>query len=134
MLERYEGKVKLVFKNFPLRKHRYAVDAAIAALAAGKQGKFWPFHDRLYKNYNRLSNERIEQISRELGLDMERFERDKEDMAIKRLISRDVTEGVKIGVRGTPTIFINGRRLRNRSFEGFQAAIERALESGSGSR
>ena len=119
--------MKLVFKNFPLRNHKFAWPAAIAALAANKQGKFWELHDQLYENYNQLSEQKIQEIAQQVGLDMEKFDKDKKDPELKAIVQRDFQEGVKAGVRGIPTIFVNGRQLRNRSFQGFQAAIEKEL-------
>ncbi len=119
--------MKLVFKNFPLRNHKFAWPAAIAALAANKQGKFWELHDQLYENYNRLSDQKIREIAQQVGLDMEKFDKDMKDPKLKAIVERDFQEGARVGVRGIPTIFVNGRQLRNRSFQGFQAAIEKEL-------
>jgi protein-disulfide isomerase len=129
VLEKYPNQVKLVFKNFPLRNHKFAMEAAIAALAAKKQGKFWEFHDLLFKNYNRLNEQKVKDIAQQLNLDMEKFEKDRKDPQLMALITRDLTEGSRAGVRGTPTIFINGRLLRNRSMAGFQELIEKALKN-----
>ena len=128
VLEKNPDKVKLVFKNFPLRNHKFAMQAATAALAAEKQGKFWEFHDLLFKDYNRLNEQKVQEIARKLKLDMEKFEKDRKDPRIRAMISRDVSEGSRAGVRGTPTIFINGKLLRNRSSAGFQELIEKALK------
>ena len=119
--------MKLVFKNFPLRNHKVAWPAAIAALAANKQGKFWELHDQLYENYNRLSDQKIREIAQQVGLDIEKFDKDMKDPELKAIVERDFQEGAKAGVRGIPTIFVNGRQLKNRSFQGFQAAIEKEL-------
>ena len=127
MFERYSKEMKLVFKNFPLRNHKFARPAAMAALAANKQGKFWELHDQLYENYNRLSDQKIKEIAQQVGLDMEKFDTDMKDQELKAIVERDFQEGARIGVRGIPTIFVNGRQLRNRSFQGFQAAIEKEL-------
>ena len=128
VLEKYPEDVKLVFKNFPLRNHRFAQQAAAAALAADKQGKFWEFHDLLFKNYNRLNQQEIQEIAKKLALDMERFQKDRQDSKTLAKIQGDISEGNKAGVRGTPTIFINGRMLRNRSLEGFSALIAKELD------
>ena len=128
VLEKNPNQVKLVFKNFPIRNHRFAMPAAIAALAAEKQGKFWEFHDLLFKDYNRLNEQKVKEIAQQLKLDMEKFERDRKDPQIIELIRRDVLEGNQAGVRGTPTVFINGRLLRDRSMAGFQELIEKALK------
>ena len=128
VLEKNPNQVKLVFKNFPIRNHKFAMPAAIAALAAEKQGKFWEFHDLLFKDYNRLNEQKVKEIAQQLKLDMEKFEMDRKDPQIIELIRRDVLEGNQAGVRGTPTIFINGRLLRDRSMAGFQELIEKALK------
>jgi protein-disulfide isomerase len=128
VLEKNPDKVKLVFKNFPLRNHKFAMEAATAALAAEKQGKFWEFHDLLFKDYNRLNEQKVKEIAQQLKLDMEKFEKDRKDPGIRTLINRDLAEGNRAGVGGTPTIFINGRLLRNRSPAGFQELIEKALK------
>jgi protein-disulfide isomerase len=127
VFEKYSKEMKLVFKNFPLRNHKFAWSAAIAALAANKQGKFWELHDQLYENYNRLSEQKIREIAQQVGLDMEKFDKDMKDPKLKAMVERDFQEGARAGVRGIPTIFVNGRQLRNRSFQGFQAAIEKEL-------
>ena len=127
MFEKYSKEMKLVFKNFPLRNHKFAWPAAIAALAANKQGKFWELHDQLYENYNRLSDQKIREITQQVGLDMEKFDQDMKDPELKAIVERDFQEGARVGVRGIPTIFVNGRQLKNRSFQGFQAAIEKEL-------
>lgn len=127
MFEKYSKEMKLVFKNFPLRNHKFARPAANAALAANKQGKFWELHDQLYENYNRLSDQKIREIAQQVGLDMEKFDKDMKAPELKAIVERDFQEGARIGVRGIPTIFVNGRQLRNRSFQGFQAAIEKEL-------
>ena len=128
VLERYPNQVKLVFKNFPLRNHKFAMQAAVAALAAEKQGKFWEFHDLLFKDYNHLNEQKIEEIAQQLKLNMEKFDKDRKDPQIMAMINRDIAEGNQAGVRGTPTVFINGRLLRNRSKAGFQELIEKALK------
>jgi protein-disulfide isomerase len=127
VLEKYPNEVKLVFKNFPIRNHKFAMPAAIAALAAERQGKFWEFHDLLFKDYNRLNEQKIKDIAQQLKLDMEKFEKDRKDPQIRAMINRDLAEGNRAGVRGTPTVFINGRLLRNRGMAGFQELIEKAL-------
>jgi protein-disulfide isomerase len=128
VLEQFPNNVKLVFKNFPLRNHPYAMKAAIAALAAGNQGKFWEFHDLLVKNYDRLSDEKIKEMATSLNLDEKKFEEDLKGPKIKNKIRQDQIDGINAGVRSTPTIFINGRLLRNRSLEGFRELIEKDLK------
>ena len=128
VLEKYPQDVKVVFKNFPLRNHKFAMKAAIAALAADSQGKFWEFHDLLFENYNKLSDQKIQEIAQAVGLNLEEYEKKKKDPATERRIKQDLSDGRQAGVRGTPTIFINGIRLRDRSLNGFQAAIDKQLQ------
>jgi protein-disulfide isomerase len=128
VLEKYPDDVKYVFKHFPLNNHKFAMPAAVAALAAERQGKFWEFHDKLYESYNRLSQQKIQAISKELGLDAAQFEKDKKDPRLTAMINRDRSEGIKAGVTGTPAVFLNGKLLRNRRMAGFQAAIEKELQ------
>jgi len=128
VLDRYPREVKLVFKNFPLTNHKFARKAARAALAANEQGKFWELHNKLFESYRVINDARIQDIARELGLDMEKLTRDMMSPAIQGLITRDVNNGRKIGIRGIPKIFINGKILKKRTLEGFQEMIEAELK------
>jgi len=128
VLENNAGKVKLVFKNFPLRRHKYATKAAMAALAAGKYGKFWKFHDQLFLEYNKLNDQKIREIAQNLGLNGEEFEKMMKNPKILAKIQQDILDGRQAGVTGTPTVFVNGRRLRDWSPNGFQVLIDKALE------
>jgi protein-disulfide isomerase len=129
VLEKYPKKVKLVFKNFPLAStHPFAHAAALAALAADAQGKFWEFHDRLFENYNALNNARIQEIAKALKLDMERFNSDMKDPSIQGLISRDIAEGEQAGIEGIPIIYINGKLPKEDSLQGIEDLIEAELK------
>jgi protein-disulfide isomerase len=128
VLEKYPNDVKLVVKHFPLPMHGYAKKAAIAALAAGKQGKFWEIHEKLFANQKNLSDAKVEAIAGELGLNMEQFNRDLKDPVIASLIDRDMNNGQQANVRGTPTIFVNGKLLNQRGLQGFQQAIDAELK------
>jgi protein-disulfide isomerase len=128
VLEKYPKQVKLVFKNYPLKKHRFARPAAIAAIAARKQGKFWEFHDLLFKNYNRLNTEKINDIARLLNLDLEQFKRDQKSPDVLKRIRLDMSDAAKAGVRSTPSVFVNGKLLKNRTMAGFKRVIEKNLE------
>ena len=127
MLEQYPKDVRIVTKEFPLPMHKYARKAAAAALAAGEQGKYWEYHDKLLENYNRLSDQKFIDIAREIGLDVEAFRKSMADPRHQRTITRDIQEGRRAGVTGTPTVFIQGRRLQNRSLPGFRELIEAVL-------
>ncbi|NOY52220.1 MAG: thioredoxin domain-containing protein [Deltaproteobacteria bacterium] len=128
MLEQYPTQVKLVKKSFPLRMHRNARPAAIAALAAGEQGKFWEFNDKLFQNQRFLSDQKYLEIARELGLDMDAFRKSLKDPQLQAMIAKNIRDGADVGVTGTPTIFINGVRLRDRSIAGFRRVIDAQLK------
>lgn len=102
--------------------------ASMAALAAQSQGKFWEFYGLLFKNYNKLNDQKIQEIALKLGLNKTEFEKQMNDPQVRRRLWQDVRDGVRAGVRGTPTVFINGKRLRDRSPKGFQAAIDKELQ------
>jgi protein-disulfide isomerase len=129
LLEKYPLQVKLVFKNYPLTKHTFAKKAAVAAFAARKQGKFWEYHDILFVNGETLSDQKFLQIARELGLDLERFEKDINDLQIVARVNQDIRLGAYMGVRGTPTVFINGRVSRARTLEALEEAVKNELET-----
>jgi len=127
--QQYPERVKIVFKNYPLRMHPFARQAAIAALAANEQGQFWPFHDRLFQNYNRLNAQKVEAIRKELDLDPEKFQASMNDPALQEQILDDLQQGTAAGVRGTPSVYVNGRKMPYRlSLEGFRKAIDEALD------
>lgn len=127
VLQRNPENVKLVFKNMPLQFHKFADPAARAALAAQKQGKFWEFHDALFAA-DKLNTSVIKDIAVKLDLDMEQWRQDMASMEIRRKVQKDIQDAKKAGVSGTPTIFVNGRRLEEKSMQGFQRLIDAALE------
>jgi protein-disulfide isomerase len=130
VLKAYPKDVNFVMKQFPLRQiHPNADPAARAALAAGKQGKFWEMHDELYKNGKNLSPETIKGIAEKIGLDVKKFEADQNSDEIKKEVDADLALGAKSDVRGTPSFFINGKIAQNRSAEGFKAQIDNELKA-----
>jgi protein-disulfide isomerase len=110
ILKAFPNDVKLVFKQYPLDSHPQAMISAQAAIAALQQGKFWQLHDVMFKNHNGLSRKAILGWAGGLGLDMKRFEADLDSDAVKKLVARDMMDGDKAGVEGTPTVYINGKR------------------------
>ena len=128
MLEKNPKTVKIIFKNFPIRSHKFAVQAAVAALAADRQGKFWNFHDELFKQYNKLNEEKVQEIATKLKLDKAQFEKDRKDPLLLEQIKYDYNEGIQIGINSVPSVFVNGRKLKDRSLKGFQTLIDKELE------
>ncbi len=125
----YPNEVRIAFKHYPLRSHEFALPAAQAAVAAQRQGKFWEFHDRLFRHFNELDEARVGQIVQELGLDASRFEKDRSAARTQGLIEADRREGYQAGVSGTPAMFINGRKQHRRDMNSIMDAVERELEA-----
>ena len=137
VLTDYPTDVNFAYKEFPLTGiHPSALPAAKAALAAGKQGKFWEMHDMLYDFFpatNDLQPEGLmryirQNASTNIGLDLDRWEKDFNSPDIDEEIRKDVKDGQAIGVTGTPTVFIAGRQLQKASVEGFKEMIDEALK------
>jgi protein-disulfide isomerase len=110
VMKAYPNDVKLVFKQFPLDSHSQAAGAALAAIAAQRQGKFWAMHDALFAHREDLSRKSLFTVAAGVGLDMKRFTTDIDSPDTRRTVARDQEDGEKAGVEGTPTIFIDGRR------------------------
>ena len=127
MLAKNPDTVKFVFKHFPIRSHKFATKAAIGSMAAHEQGKFWEFHDLVFENYNKLTDEMIESFATQLALDKAAYDAKTKDPAVLGKVRNDYNDGIKAGVRGTPSLFVNGRKVKNRSLQGFQQLIDREL-------
>jgi len=112
IMRAYPNDVKLVFKQYPLEMHPHAVMAAEAALAANDQGRFWEMHDRLFANGRNLSQQTIFALAQSAGLDMMRFTRDMESHRFLKAVQTDVAEGDRVGIFGTPSLFIDGKPYR----------------------
>jgi len=118
----------VVWKNFPLDMHQNAMSAHLAAAAAEKQGKFWPFHDKLFANQQQLNLDAYKRYAKELGLDVARFEKDLTDPDTKKKIDADKAEAGSLGLTGTPGFFVNGRFLSGaKPFEEFAKVINAEL-------
>jgi protein-disulfide isomerase len=109
--DRLGPRVRFVFRNFPLREaHPHAEHAAEAAEAAGAQGAFWQMHDRLFERQFALEDDDLVEYARDLGLDAERVRRELAAGVYAARVREDFRSGVRSGVNGTPTFFINGTR------------------------
>jgi predicted DsbA family dithiol-disulfide isomerase len=91
------------------------------------QSRFWEFHDRLFNESDRLNDERIIEIAAEVGLDVAQFEKDLEDHRTLALVRRDILIGLEAGVDMVPTVFVNGRLVKNGSLERLETLIQREL-------
>ena len=111
LLKKYNGKVRYVFKHFPLSFHKWGKPASYAAIAAQNQGKFWEYYTKLYSDVKNINEETIAAYAKELKLDMDKFNADRTSAETAAKVQADITQGSLFGVRGTPTLFINGVRI-----------------------
>jgi protein-disulfide isomerase len=129
--EKFGDKVRIVFKHFPLSFHKGAKPAAIASMAAQEQGKFWEMHDVLFKNQKALTDpEKMVEYAEEAGCDVEQFKKDMEanKEAYEKRVDAEFKHGQTVAVRGTPTLYINGKKVQDRSVPGMTAMVEAALK------
>jgi protein-disulfide isomerase len=120
--------VRLVYKDFPLPIHGFAMSASEAARCAGEQGRYWAYHDVLFERQPRFSRDELVAYAIDLNLDRERFERCVDDRRFRGAVEADFAEGRDLGVRGTPTFLINGKPLVGaHPIENFREAIDDAL-------
>jgi len=118
IVEKYPDQVQLVFKHYPLSAHQHSETAARAAVAAQRQGKFWPVQQALFENQKAgLDESNILKLAREAGLDMKEFEADIASEATADSVSRDRKQADELGLQGTPMIYINGRHFSLEHFD-----------------
>jgi len=129
VLKKYPDKVKYVFKHYPLPFHPAARPAALASMAAQEQGKFWEMHDVLFRNQQTLDASKLEEYAKEAGLDVARFKKDlaEKKAEYEKRIEADMALGQSIDVRGTPTHYVGGKKVRVRTVDGFSALIDAQL-------
>jgi protein-disulfide isomerase len=124
------GKVKLIFRDYPLGFHQYAKKAAEASECADEQGKYWEYHSVLFENQEALDNESLKQYAVDLGLDATAFNECLDSGIMTPEIEKDFQDGVSYGIRGTPSFFINGIKVVGaQPYEVFEQLIEQELNS-----
>jgi protein-disulfide isomerase len=128
VMAKYDGKVRLVFRDFPLDFHDKAQKASEAGQCANDQGKFWAMHDWMFDNQSTIDVEQLKGAAKTLGLDSAKFDECLTSGKHAALVKKNMKAGQDAGVRGTPAFFINGSFLNGaQPFEKFQAEIDRAL-------
>ncbi|HVZ88963.1 MAG TPA: thioredoxin domain-containing protein [Polyangia bacterium] len=129
VMETYKGKVRVVWRDLPLPFHPNAMPSAIAARAAGEQGKFWEMHDKLFADQAHEDRATFEKYAQELGLNMTKFKAALDAQKGKEAIEADAAAGGKIGAHGTPAFFVNGKFLSGaQPFEVFKGKIDEELK------
>lgn len=134
LVAEYKDRIAFVYRHFPLNNiHPHAVSMAIAAEAAGKQGKFWEMHKMIFENQDTWSKlndvtDTANGYAQALGLKVDQFKTDFKSDALRTKVQNDLDEAIKIGLNSTPTFFVNGVRIEGpRSYEDFKTVLENAL-------
>jgi len=128
VLATYGDRIHFVYREYPLPNHPNARPAAEGGQCANEQGKFWPYHDKLFANQQRLGVSDLKQFAVDLGLDAARFNSCIDSHKFAAVVEADVNAGNDAGVNGTPAFFINGRILSGaQPFEAFKKIIDEEL-------
>ena len=128
VMKHYGDKVRLVYRDFPLPMHPQARPASEAASCANAQGKFWEYHATLFANQTALGEDQLKEYAKNVGLDAAKFDQCLKDKPFKAAIDKDVADGERVGVNGTPAFFINGRMLSGAlPFDKFKEVIDEEL-------
>jgi protein-disulfide isomerase len=129
LVKEYGDKVRLVTRDFPLTQHSEAFKAAEAAEAAREQGRYWEYMHLLLNNQSALSVDKLKNYASELSLDRARFDSALDSGKFSESVKRDIDDGMKLGINATPTIFINGRRVRMTDYEQLKANVDAAFKA-----
>ena len=129
VLKAYGDQIRFVYRHYPLPNHPNARPAAEAAVCAADQGKFWPYHDRLFENPSKLGQSELKRDAADLGLDTAKFDACVDSHKFKTTVDADLQAGLEAGVDGTPAFFINGRMISGaQPFDVFKRIIDEELE------
>lgn len=122
ILEEYD--IAFYYRHFPLNIHENSFNAALASACANEQGKFWDYHDILFKNQNALNVENLKTYAQEIGLDEIQFNNCLDSEKFKQEIKKNIIDGKALGIDGTPTFFINGKKVVGANEELIRKIIE----------
>lgn len=129
IIKTYKDKIVFAYRYFPLAQHSRAEPAAWAAQAAALQGKFWEIDTLLYQNQENLSDETFVNLAKQLSLDVEKFNKDRNSDEVKRKVADDLAAGNALGVNATPTFFLNGVKQDLLNYEDLKTEIDKALKA-----
>jgi len=127
VLKAFPKDVQVVYKQYPLNIHQFARQAAAASLFAQGQGKFWELHDKMFQGFTQISDENIRKWVGEVGLNLADYDKAMQTGRFEPVIQKDMADGAAAKVLGTPTLFVNGKRIHDRSFDGFKKSIQEEL-------
>lgn len=128
-VEKFKDNLLFVYRHFPLDQHPFAQKAAIAAEAAGAQGKFWEAYDYLFQNQDKISDELIKGMGKTLGLGDEKYTKALSDPQLKTKVDNDRADGLALGIGGTPTFYLNGRKLEVSSYVDIEKLVGEAVKN-----
>lgn len=128
LYERFPGQLRVAYKTYALPSHPHAPEAAYAALAAYRQGKFWEMHKTLFSNQEQLEKKDLFRYARQLDLDFNQFKKDFEDPEVRKGLKDDMAQGDGVGVEGTPSIFVNGRAVALPFYEELEQWVKLEIE------
>ena len=126
LLAQNQDKLRIVFKHMPLAMHQYAESAALASIAAQRQGKFWEMHDALFQ-LKEWSDTVVEETAQKIGLNMEKFHADLTSPETQAQLAKDTTDAQAADITATPSLFINSKPVRDRSLEAMQKMVTEAF-------
>jgi protein-disulfide isomerase len=129
IVSEFGDRVRLVVRDFPLSQHPNARKAAEAAEAAREQGKYWEYAGVLFRSQSALGVDKLRQYATDLGLDRARFDASLDSGKFADKVQRDLMDGRKLGINGTPTVYINGKRIADNSYESLKATVESVLKA-----
>jgi protein-disulfide isomerase len=129
IVSEFGDRVRLVVRDFPLSQHLNARKAAEAAEAAREQGKYWEYVSVLFRNQSALGVDKLREYATQVGLDRTKFDASLDTGKFTEKVQRDLVDGRKLGINGTPTLYINGKRISDNSYESMKSAIEAALKT-----
>jgi protein-disulfide isomerase len=133
VLKAYAGKIKFVYRDYPLPFHASAMPASLAARCAERLGKFWEYHDKVFASPD-LNPAKLKAVAGEVGLDQAKFDACFDQQEGRAAVEKDMEDGQSVGVNGTPAFFINGRMLSGaQPFERFKEVIDDELKAGAAS-
>jgi len=123
----YDGRIKIVYRDFPLTQHTFAFKSAEAGNCANEQGKFWEMHDIMFENQSALTISSLKKYAADIGLNTEQFNSCLDSGKYAAEVSGDIADGASFGVAATPTFFINNKKYSNMSYAQFKAVIDAEL-------
>ena len=132
LLDEFPGKLRIVYRHFPLSAHPLAMPAAEASMCANEQGHFWPYHDLIFENQEKLSVEKLRELAEQVGLDLPAFDACVADSRFRAAVEADMSAGSEAGVQGTPAYFVNGQPVFGAEVEVLRRLIKQQLEGTQG--